>query len=359
METPPGPLPISAPILELGAESAVARERNASGIWSIDGDRLSHIESFDVGPAVVLVPTEDVTILIADLPINGRAKQLAALPFAIEDRIAQPIEDVHVALGVSVAPQRFVAGAMRHATMAAWTLRLIDAGLDRAALVPDALALPVPGEGSWAVDLAAGRALVRAADGTGLALPIALLEHAWRAAGEPRCIAYGDALPAVFGAPEVAMERAPLAARLLAPALNLRQGRYAAPRAAFNPLWRRIALVAAIGAGAHAAIAAADTLALSRIAADHVANARTLVAAQAPGIALGDDLAASMAEIMPASTGRTERVPAVVRACLVRAAPARIDRDHPQSQFRWRGQGADRRSRGPATSPCCNAPPPR
>jgi general secretion pathway protein L len=296
METPSRPLPL--PRRE-AADIVTPTARTASGIWSLDGDRLSSVEDFDVGPAVVLVPTETVLILVVDLPLPTRAKRIAALPFAVEDRIAEPIEDVHVALGAEVAPGRFLVGIVRHDVMRRWTLRLIEAELEQAMLVPDAIGLPVPGDESWSIDIAAGRAMVRRPDASGFALPVAHLESAWRAAGSPACIAYGDAPPPALDAASAAIEAEPLAARLTIPALDLRQGMYARPRRAAHPLWRRIAIVAAIGASAHGAIAAADTIALSRIADTRETEARALVAGVAPGVAIGDDLRTAVADLVP------------------------------------------------------------
>jgi general secretion pathway protein L len=119
----------------------------------------------------MLVPTEQVRLLAVDLPLASRAKRMEALPFAIEDRIADPIESVHLALGMEIAPKRYLVGVVRHDVMESWVARADEAGLGHAAMVPDALALPVPGEGAWAVDLGETRAVVRAGDGTGFACP--------------------------------------------------------------------------------------------------------------------------------------------------------------------------------------------
>lgn len=273
-------------------------ERNSSGLWSLEGDRLVSVEDYEDGPAICLVRSEHVLMMAVDLPpMPSDARRRAALPFAVEDRIAEPLEDVHVALGDPVGPQTFLAGAVRHALMVRWVARLREAGLDRALLVPDCLALPTPGERSWSVDLAGERAIVRVPDGTGFAVPLAMLEATWKAAGEPACIAYGDPLPPNMHAPEALLDAAPLAQRLVEPALDLRQGPYARPRAALHPLWKRIAVVTAMGAAAHAAIAAADTLVLNGIADDREAQVRSLAQNVAPSLTLGPDLSTLVTDL--------------------------------------------------------------
>ncbi len=281
------------PLNDFAAGSARA------GIWSIDGDGLKPLETFDVGPAIVLAPSEAILLLTADLPLPTPRRRAEALPFAIEDRVAVPIAGVHVALGAEVGSQRYLAAAVDPVLMARWTALLDEAGLDRAALVPDALALPVPPEGAWSVDLAAGRALVRLRDATGFALPAGQLEHAWDAAGRPRVLAYGEPLPFALASDPLELSTATLAERLLLPALDLRQGRFAPPRAAASPLLKRIAIVAAIGVVAHGAIAAADTLALDHIAAQRAAETRALIAQVAPSAVIGEDVAASATELLP------------------------------------------------------------
>jgi general secretion pathway protein L len=302
MENPPRLSPLDP---DLAPETQATRgsleiQRAESGIWALEGDRLVNIEEFVEGPAVVLVRTEHVLVMSVELPpLTSMARRRAALPFAIEDRIAEPLDAVHVALGVELLPNTFLVGVVRHDLMREWVMRLADAGLERGALVPDALTLPVPGPGCWSVDLAAERALVRAADGTAFALPLSLLAAAWSAAGEPACIAYGDPLPPQMAAAQTELEIEPLAQRMLVPAIDLRQGPYAAPRRPINPLWKRIAMVAAAGSLAHATIAVADTLALERIADQREAEVRALAMSVQPGLVLGADLGSVVTDISP------------------------------------------------------------
>src|SRR5689334_14006904 len=131
-------------------------DSRGSGVWTLAGN--APIIAEPGGPATVLVPTEQVRLLAVDLPVQGRARRLEALPFAIEDRIAEPLESVHIALGVELAPKRHLVGVVRHDVMADWVERAEAEGLGGARFVPDALALPLPTEGGWAVDLDSWRA---------------------------------------------------------------------------------------------------------------------------------------------------------------------------------------------------------
>lgn len=287
---------VTASARALGAPDA--SEPLAAGVWTLAGGRLIIAERG--GPATILVPTEQVRLLAVDLPLASRAKRLEALPFAIEDQIAEPIESVHLALGAEIAPKRYLVGVVRHEVMAAWVETAGEAGLGQAAMVPDALALPRPAEGEWAVDLAAERAVVRAGDGTGFAIPPAMLQPAWQTAGRPAVLSYGAPLPAEMMADGSTLAPGALAERLLAPALDLRQGPYARRRAALPNVWRRLGWIVALGAAAHVVIAAADTVMLRTIADRREADTRALAAIAAPGANLGGDLAASVADLLPA-----------------------------------------------------------
>lgn len=299
MENPPLPLPVFGPVSGISAVEPDVPERGSSGIWRLDGDRLNCIAEFESGPGIVLVPSEQVVTMTVALPPMAGARRREALPFAIEDRIAEPLSEVHVALGAEVADGVYLVGVVRHNLMRQWIQHLDNAGLERASLVPDALALPVPGGDSWSVSLEGDRAMVRAPDSTGFALPRALLESAWQTAGEPACIAYGDPLPPLLHAAQTRLEGEPVEKRLLVPTLDLRQGAYAAPRARINPLWKRVAMVTALGVLAHGVIAAADTLALGRIASQRQAEVQALAASMQPGLAVGDDLSTTLADMTP------------------------------------------------------------
>ena len=243
---------------------------------------------------VTYVPSEEVLLLGVDLPLASAQKRLAALPFAIEDRIAVPLETVHVALGDEITPRRYLVGVASHARMAEWLAELGEAGRPHAAMVPDVLALPLPASGEWAIDLRGSRALVRAGDGTGLALSVTALASAWMAAGRPAFLSLGEAAPRGARPP-----RPGGSVILLRPTLDLRQGRYASRLPRLSVPWRRAAVVVAIGLRAHLAILIADTLALREIADARRNETRGLVAAAAPGRWAGDDIMTVAMDLLP------------------------------------------------------------
>lgn len=292
-------------------QSQAAADVRAGGVWALPGGRAIIAEPD--GPATVLVPGESVLLLGVDLPLGSHAKRLAALPFAVEDRIADPIESVHLALGSEIAPKRYLVAVVRHAVMREWVEIAEAEGLAHAALVPDALALPVPDEG-WSAEAGDGRVLVRGADGTGFAVSSTLVGQAWEAAGRPRIWNNGSA---PIG--ELPQEPRPaggggLAERLAKPAVDLRQGVYARRASGGNSWLKRLGWIAAAGIAAHVVIAAADTVMLRAIAERRADDTRAAVAQAAPGANLGDDLRVSVADMLPPpGAAGSQFVPLVTR----------------------------------------------
>lgn len=267
------------------------------------------------GAATMLVPGEDVRLLAVDLPLPSRAKRIEALPFAVEEAIAEPLESVHLALGTQLDPGRYLVGVVRHDRMQAWLAEAAAQGTPDAAFVADPLALPRPDQGEWAVELGETRALVRAGDGTGFAIPAQMIRAAWEAAGRPAIRNYGAALPEDMVALPAEMGESSLARRVVAPALDLRQGGYARRRQVALPGWgRRLFWVGAIGLVAHVGIATADTVMLRSIADKRQEEVRTLVATTAPGTPTNaEDLAGSIADMLPEPKRASAFLPLVSR----------------------------------------------
>jgi general secretion pathway protein L len=288
-----------------------AAEVRTGGVWTLSGGRAIIAEPD--GPATVLVPSESVLVLAVDLPLGTHAKRLTALPFAIEDRIADPLESVHLALGDEIAPKRYLVAVVRHAVMREWVEIADTEGLAHAAMVPDALALPVPGEG-WSAEAGDGRVLVRGADGTGFAMPAALIGQAWEAAGRPRIWNCGAAPVGELPQEPWPAGNGGLMERLARPAIDLRQGTYARRTASGSNWVKRLGWIAAAGVAAHVVIAGADTLMLRAIAERRADDTRAAVAQAAPGANLGDDLRVSVADMLPPpGAAASQFVPLVTR----------------------------------------------
>ena len=281
------------------------------GLWTLNYDQLVLLDAAWTGRPVVFVPSEDVRLMVVDLPIANRVQRAAALPYAIEDQLAEPLEALHTALGAETAPGRYLAGVVAHERMVFWLSVLSRSGLGQAALVPDALALPLPPVDSWSVTARDDRVLVRTADGRAFAAPGKALAALWRGDGDPRIISHGGPLPTDFSAMPVeeGLSLWPALAQPLP--LDLRQGRYGVASGA-TPWLKRAAAVLACGFLALALLYAIDTAALMGSAGKYRGEVRTLVAA-AGGPTEGDLATTAEAMLPPISGEVTGLLPSLTQ----------------------------------------------
>jgi len=92
----------------------------------------------DIGDreVIVLVPAGETSTLTCDLPAKG-ARLRAALPFALEEQVADEIENLHFAPGARRSNGDLPVVVVAHDAMNAWLERLHDAGIRPARLVPE------------------------------------------------------------------------------------------------------------------------------------------------------------------------------------------------------------------------------
>lgn len=258
------------------AETLVLRIDSADagqGSWVATDDQGRRVGAPGSGPMadaaaaaanrrlVVLVPAVDVLLTSVALPVRGAAKILRALPFALEEQIAEDIEALHFAAGRADSEGKVSAAAVDREQMESWLAGLSEAGLQPQLICSEAEGCPAaPNHLNWILD--ADRCLARSGDGLPVLLEIASIEEALRYGpgfpgddDEPRHLAayvtpaarekYGEALDALRG------ELATLEARLLPEGvlphlaagvvthepINLLQGQFA-PRTQLDRLWK-------------------------------------------------------------------------------------------------------------------------
>jgi len=135
---------------------------------------------------VVLVPAERLVLTRVAVPTSSRQRQLQAVPYLLEDLLAEDVEQLHFALG-SYRKGEVAVAVSAHEQMRRWLQRLAEGGIRAKSMLPDVLALPFE-EGTWSVALAEERALVRTGRETGFCCDSGnlslLLGHALQQAGE-------------------------------------------------------------------------------------------------------------------------------------------------------------------------------
>ena len=102
---------------------------------------------------VVFVPGGEVRLTTANVPARNLQKILQAVPYALEDQLAEDVETLHFA--VTIDPQRRRAddphpvAIVSRARMDAWLAPLRARKLHADAVVPETLCLPLPEPGHW------------------------------------------------------------------------------------------------------------------------------------------------------------------------------------------------------------------
>jgi general secretion pathway protein L len=238
---------------------------------------------------VGLLPASDVVTLDAELPARAGAKLLQAVPYALEEQVAEDIDDLHFAIGARAADGRTPVAVVSRGLMQAIEDSCAAAGLSLQALhAESALMAPRPGQ---VVVLFDGEELhVCRPDARPVTLPS-------RTPAESLALALDGAATGTLGllvfaspadwqahGPEVEALRGQFAgfkAQLLpqgplpwlaqgltaAAPVNLLQGRFAPRRAAGGDGWRRWRVAAALAGVLVLLTAAGDLWRASRLAA--------------------------------------------------------------------------------------------
>lgn len=133
---------------------------------------------------VLIVPGEEVLLCQAHIPSRNRRRILQALPYALEDQLAEDIATLHFAIAPRQNDDMIPAAVISRAVLEPMIERLQDHGMRADIAVPATLALPYE-DGTWALLVEGDRALLRTGRYRGLTTDCANLPAVMRlAAGE-------------------------------------------------------------------------------------------------------------------------------------------------------------------------------
>jgi len=93
----------------------------------------------DIGErkVIALVPAVDVLTTTVEIPLKSNARIQAALPFALEEFLADDVENLHFAAGARRDSQKIPASVVRREKMNAWIEALTDAGIAPVSIIAD------------------------------------------------------------------------------------------------------------------------------------------------------------------------------------------------------------------------------
>jgi general secretion pathway protein L len=86
---------------------------------------------------IVLVPASSVLTTAVDIPIKAGARLRAALPFALEEQLADDIENLHFAAGQRSDKGLLTVSVVAHSQMQEWVSALEDAGIAATQMIPE------------------------------------------------------------------------------------------------------------------------------------------------------------------------------------------------------------------------------
>jgi len=221
----------------------------------------------NVSQPILIVPGESLILTQATVPGRQRATRLKAIPYALEDNLAEDVENLHFAIGEFAAGMGIPVVVIRHHTLQSWLATCSQGGVTPTAVVPDILLLPYK-EGAWSLLLENERAVLRNGPWQGFAtkrdnLPL-LLRLALAEAGEgtPQQLqVWGETTPelAEFAVPIESQSSSCTPLQVLAAGhqhvlpINLLQGPYSDRTHLGNRLrpWRAAAILASLWLGVH------------------------------------------------------------------------------------------------------------
>lgn len=229
---------------------------------------------------VVIAPTEDLRIERLDLPVKQAAKAAQAARYALEEALAEDVEELHFAVGARLPEGGFPVGVVARERMQAWLATLASAGLAPQQLVAEPLLLP-PAEPDGALEALAepGRVVVRhapwgsfVATPEDLAMLLDLVDPERQRTLRLRLTREVDFDASRLGRPTELLGGFNTALEALlpqwseAPALNLLQGEFA-PQASLKRHWQPWQAPAALAAVLLLLIGSQNVIAGKRLAA--------------------------------------------------------------------------------------------
>jgi general secretion pathway protein L len=109
---------------------------------------------------ILIIPGESLLLTQAKVPGRQRATRTKAVPYALEDNLAEEVENLHFAIGELLMERDIPVAVVRHHTLQSWLETCTQEGITPAAVVPDILLLPYE-DGAWSLLVENERAVLR------------------------------------------------------------------------------------------------------------------------------------------------------------------------------------------------------
>lgn len=148
------------------AQWAVADDRGALVSEPRAGTLSDAAAAVEGRRSILVVPGNDVLLAEAPVPGGSQARAMQAIPYALEEQLADDVDKLHFALGAKDRDDNYPVAVIGRATMDTVTEQCQEAGLRPTEIVPETLALPKFdsndfGEVSWTALLDEDQAIIR------------------------------------------------------------------------------------------------------------------------------------------------------------------------------------------------------
>jgi len=153
---------------------AISDEKGALTTGVQEGSLTDAADSVEGRRATLVLPADDVLLAQSVVPGGSLARAQQAVPYALEEQVADDVEDLHFALGTKNRNDEYPVAVIGRDAMDSVTSRCAEAGLRPSEIVPETLVLPLlkgvePGMVVWTALLDKGRAVVRLGNYEGFA----------------------------------------------------------------------------------------------------------------------------------------------------------------------------------------------
>ncbi len=112
----------------------------------VTGPLLEAINDVGDRDVIVLVPSAEVLTTSIDIPIKSGARLHAALPYALEEHVAEDVEKLHFAAGTRRSSGKIPVAVVNRERLAEWIEWLAAVGIEPSAMIPENFGLArIPG----------------------------------------------------------------------------------------------------------------------------------------------------------------------------------------------------------------------
>ena len=119
-------------------QDAAGKTMSASNTGAPPSETISRARQI-----VVVVPAESVVLLETPVVSQQRAHLARAIPFALEDQLAGPVEDLHFAFPYKISGERIAVAVVAKSDMRRWLEHVSEHGIRPDIVIPETLALPL------------------------------------------------------------------------------------------------------------------------------------------------------------------------------------------------------------------------